>query len=235
MSKEFDTNLLGVTRPPPESCDERGKRLKLEEESESESESESEQELESDSEQKGFPYWDYTTKPYEDLVYEDFSSRFDNNPIPFRFRCSRFYYRNKAQIKKDDEEAKAVAEYLRDSANISPFDAIPVPPLANVSANNFPKPITTMNDDARTCLTELSKLSLKTYNNDQGSDYQFHNLVKACRCHTPFITYYITFEAKDAATHVDPFNSPIITFQAQVWKRFTKDGPPIVDSCSIKT
>lgn len=203
MSKEFDTNLLGVTRPPPESCDERGKRLKLEEESESESESESEQELESDSEQKGFPYWDYTTKPYEDLVYEDFSSRFDNNPIPFRFRCSRFYYRNKAQIKKDDEEAKAVAEYLRDSANISvrfslnllfnfmfhiiysliflfwivqPFDAIPVPPLANVSANNYPKPITTMGDDARTRLTELSKLSLKTYNNDQVQNYLTTNL-----------------------------------------------------------
>ncbi|XP_058781649.1 uncharacterized protein LOC131655866 [Vicia villosa] len=225
MSKELDTNLLGVISQPSESCDERGKRPKLEGESEPESDSESEPE---------FLDWDHTEKPYEDLVYDDFAKRFDDYPRPYYFGCSRFIYKNKARIKQEEEEEKAMADYLHLSANLSPFDAIPVPPLANRCGNNFPKPMI-IDDDVRDLLIELSKFSLEKYNGDQGSKYVFHDLVKACRCRIPHITYFITFEAKDAATHVDPLDSPITTFQAHVWKRFTEDGPPVVKSCSIKT
>ncbi|XP_058755605.1 uncharacterized protein LOC131628806 [Vicia villosa] len=247
MSKELDTNLLGVVRPPSESCDERGKRPKLEEESEPEleskpeSDSEPEPELESKPESDSEPEpeyidWDYRTIPYEELVYEDFAKRFDDFPRPYFFSCSRFIYMNKAQKKQNEEEEKAVADYLRESANISPFDAIPVPPLANRRANNYPKPMTSYDyrGDRTNRLIELSKLSLEKYNDDQGSNYQFHNFVKACRRRLPLVTYYITFEAKDAATHVDPSNSPITTFQAHVWNRPPEVGPPVVQSCSIK-
>lgn len=98
-----------------------------------------------------------------------------------------------------------------------PFDAIPVPTLANVCGNNFPRPFH-ITDDRRSLFIDLSKLALEKYNHDnQGTKYEFVDLVKATKRRIPLTTYYITFEAKDHHTHhVHPSNFPAITFLAHV-------------------
>ncbi|XP_058755613.1 uncharacterized protein LOC131628816 [Vicia villosa] len=196
LKLEPELKLISEPEIPSESCDERGKRLKSESELESESESESESELESasDSEPEPFPKWDYRTKPFKDLVYEDFSSRYDDHPQPYIFGCARFVYRNKAQIKIDEEEAKALADYLRDSANISPFDAIPVPPLANKCGNNFPRPITTtMTDDCRALLIQLSKLALTKFNDENNQVINYLTTIKNIYMFIHSLTYLLFY------------------------------------------
>ncbi|XP_058753951.1 uncharacterized protein LOC131627134 isoform X2 [Vicia villosa] len=230
MSMELDTLLPGVTQhPPPESYVEIDKRQKLEPEAEEESESQSNSESESESEWEPEPW---SLKRIEDLVESDFYM-YNDDSNPYLFSCSRFEYKNKAQIKKEEQVEKAVAEYEERSRNLTPFDAIPVPPLANIFGNNWPKPIT-ITDDVRPLLIHLSNLALEIYNQGTANaNYVFNEIVKATSQFIPYGTHYITFEAKDAA-HVDPFNSPITTFQAHVWNRRPEEGQPVVKSCSIK-
>ncbi|XP_058753950.1 uncharacterized protein LOC131627134 isoform X1 [Vicia villosa] len=160
MSMELDTLLPGVTQhPPPESYVEIDKRQKLEPEAEEESESQSNSESESESEWEPEPW---SLKRIEDLVESDFYM-YNDDSNPYLFSCSRFEYKNKAQIKKEEQVEKAVAEYEERSRNLTPFDAIPVPPLANIFGNNWPKPIT-ITDDVRPLLIHLSNLALEIYN-----------------------------------------------------------------------
>ncbi|MCH87216.1 hypothetical protein A2U01_0008082, partial [Trifolium medium] len=121
MSIECDTRFFGVIRPPPESLEERGKRLK------SEPEPEPEPKPKRKPEPKPLPVWE--TKAIEDLKLSDFSM-YDDDIKPFMFMCVNFTYRNKAQIKKDMEIEAAIADYKHRSRNLSVFDAIPPPKIA---------------------------------------------------------------------------------------------------------
>jgi hypothetical protein len=101
MSIECDTPF---SRPPPESLENGGKRLK----------SESEPEPEPKPKQK--PIWE--SKAIKDLKLSDFSI-YDDDIKPFMFMCGYFTYRNKAQIKKDMEIQAAIADYKQRSRNLS--------------------------------------------------------------------------------------------------------------------
>ncbi|CAK8567044.1 unnamed protein product [Lathyrus sativus] len=242
----MDSLSFGVVRPPPESCDERGKRLKSEHESEDESmsekakvesedepESEEETDLESDDESMSEEakeelefYLNWESKPIEYM-----QEKFDDDPFLRLFSCKNYCYKNKAMIKKEEDSKKAVAEYLDRSRHLSPFDAIPIPPLANVCDNNFPRPIPLTEND-RPHFIQLSNLALDYYNqHNQGLGllYVFEDIVKVTGRHIPLVTRYITFIAKPRDSM-----EPATTFQAEVWDRMTSLGPPIVKSCSIK-
>ncbi|XP_004502198.1 uncharacterized protein [Cicer arietinum] len=212
--------------------------------SESESESElvpeqdpelvPEQEPESESEPELDPRSDWELIPIEKLTVNDLASRYDDDPSPFCFGCPQFVYKNKALLKREEDSEKALAEYLELSCDVSPFDAIPIPPLAIADrcGCNFPAPVELTEECG--LLTDLSNLALEKFNaKNKGSNFVFDELVKAA--YSPFPpTYYITFKANDAA-HPQPSNSPATTFQAQVWKKMGREGPYMVKSCSIKT
>ncbi|PNX84641.1 digestive organ expansion factor-like protein [Trifolium pratense] len=209
--------------------------LELESESELEHELSEEEEEDSKSESSESESEEsWRSKPIEELMESDFY-RYDDDPAPYHFFCPRFEYKNKAQKKLDGETEKAVAEYVERTRNLSPFDAIPVPPKANKFGNNWAKPTDITNHELHTRLIHLSNLALAKYNarNDQGARYVFEKLVKATSRFIPISTYYITFEAKDA-THVDTSNCPAIIFQAHVWDRTLSEKPSVVKSCSIK-
>ncbi|KAK2389065.1 hypothetical protein QL285_062689 [Trifolium repens] len=177
--------------------------------------------------------WDWVSKREKDVELSDFSG-FENHPTPFCYICPRFVYKNKAHKDEEEKREKALHEYKERSCNLTPFDAIPVPPKIQIMASNFPKPIGITNDEDHAFLTELSLIALAQYNADQGSNYDFDGLVKAVRRHYPRYTYYITFKAKD------PSNCPAaVIFQARVCDRRSlsdKPQPPVVaKSCFIKT
>ncbi|KAI5406571.1 hypothetical protein KIW84_053056 [Lathyrus oleraceus] len=91
MSIESDTLFPGVTQPSLKSSLEIEKQPKFEPEAEGESESEANSELE----------WEpdpWSLKRIEDLVESDFY-RYNYDSNPYLFSCSRFEYKNKAQIK----------------------------------------------------------------------------------------------------------------------------------------
>ncbi|XP_058781675.1 uncharacterized protein LOC131655893 [Vicia villosa] len=231
----MDNLSLGVIRPPPESSTKRLKSeldsksgLESEDESESneETDTESDDELESKKAQEELEvYLTWESKPIEYL-----QERYDDDPCPRYFACKNFSYRNKAMLKKEEDSKKAVAEYLDKSRHLSPFDAIPIPPMANVCGNNFPGPIP-LTENYRPHFIQLSKLALDYYNHhNQGLNYVFEDIVKVTGRHIPLGTCYITFIAKPKASI-----QPATTFQSEVWDRLTSLGPPIVKSCSIKT
>ncbi|XP_058754477.1 uncharacterized protein LOC131627654 [Vicia villosa] len=142
-----------------------------EESEEDESESESEED-ESGSETESDLGWE--SKPVEYL-----KEKYEDDPCPCYFSCDRFVYKNKAMIKQEEDSEKAVNEYWESSRNISPYDAIPVPPLANLRFSNFPRPIT-ITEGWRPRFIHLSKLALESYNYDnQGLNYEFEDIVKA--------------------------------------------------------
>ncbi|KAK2443076.1 hypothetical protein QL285_014214 [Trifolium repens] len=116
---------------------ERGKRPKQEVVSKPESESDSE----SDSDSESGPNWDWTLKREKDLEISDFSS-YDNDPVPFCYVCPRFKYINEAMRRQEEERQKALAQYRDLSRNLTPFDAIPVPPKIKIMASNFPHQLT---------------------------------------------------------------------------------------------
>ncbi|CAK8567041.1 unnamed protein product [Lathyrus sativus] len=227
----MDNLSLGVIQPPPESCDEREKPLNLKPESEDESETESEEETDDDEsisekakEELEF-YLNWESKPIEYL-----QEKFDDDPFFCVFSCKNYCYKNKAMIKKEEDSKKAVTEYLDKSPNLSPFNAIPIPCLANVCDNNFPRPIS-LREYNRPHFIQLCKLALDYYNHhNQGLNYMFEDIVKVTGRRIPFATRYITFIAKLN----DWIQQPAITFQAEVWDKMTSLGPPIVKSCSIK-
>ncbi|KAK2389063.1 hypothetical protein QL285_062688 [Trifolium repens] len=160
----------------------------------------------------------------------DFSS-YDNDPVPFCYVCPRFSYINEAMRRQEEERQKALAQYRYLSRNLTPFDAIPVPPKIKIMASNFPTPIDITHDKDRTILIELSRIALAQFNADQVEKYQFNELVKATTRHIPHGTYYITFNATLPSN-----SSATTTFQAHVWDRrpLLKESP-VVESCSIKT
>lgn len=210
---------------------------KLESDSDSDSEPESELVTEEESESKveSDPFW-FEKIAAEDLKESDFIDRYDKDPYPFHYICPRFVYTNPAMKKQREKAKQAVADYLEITKDISPFDAIDVPRDANVCGNNFPKPMDLTDNDATVSLLKgLSQSALDKYSSDnQGIKYEFHKLVKATRCRIPLVTYYITFQAKEAThVHVDPSNCPATTFQAQVQDKIS--GEALVKSCSIKT
>jgi hypothetical protein len=106
MSIECDTPF---SRPPPESLDNGGKRLKSEPEPEPEPEPKPKQKPQ-------IPIWE--SKAIKDLKLSDFSI-YDDDIKPFMFMCGYFTYRNKAQIKKDMEIDAAIADYKHRSRNLS--------------------------------------------------------------------------------------------------------------------
>lgn len=218
MSMELDTVLHGVTPPPLESCEEKAKRQKTEPEPESDSESDSEPE----------PIdWDWVSKPIEYL-----QDKYEDDPIPRYFSCTRFVYKNKVVREQEEAEEKAVAEYLKTARNISPFDAIPIPPLANKFGHNWPRPVP-IDDHEQPLLIRLSKCALEKYNKDnQGLKYEFKELVKAAISHIPLGSYYITFKATPKPEDVHPSNMSATTFQTHVCDCRPE---PVIKSCSIKT
>ncbi|GAU51471.1 hypothetical protein TSUD_331030 [Trifolium subterraneum] len=217
MSMELDTAKHGVVRPPPESYEEIGKRLKQE--------PEPELNLGPEVEQTRPPTYDWESKPAEDLKESDFSM-FDDDPEPFMFQRDHFMYQNKAFIKEQQEIRVAMAEYRKLSRNLSRFDAIPLPEKKDLSAKVVPLDIT---DELRLDLTPLCELALNKYNVEhEGSNFAFLNIVKTTW--RPGGIYYITFQAKERE---DPSNSSVTIFQAHVHK-FPGDGPHKVISCDIK-
>ncbi|XP_058778748.1 uncharacterized protein LOC131652806 [Vicia villosa] len=240
----MDPFSLGVIRPSPGSCDERGKRLKSdaepktepEAESGSEPEPESESEIDSETEREFEKERDrvfgWQSIPLEDLEVSDLSSRYEDHPYPFSFGCPKFTYVNKAMRKQEEDGKKALADYRESSRNISPYDVTDVPSFGNICGNNFPRPVTIADDHRRPHFIHLSKLALAEYNHDnQAIKYEFEDVIKATRQFVPLITYYITFQAKPK----DKGDGATTTFQARVWDRTPSLESPVVESCSIKT
>lgn len=167
------------------------------------------------------PKW----RPVEDVELKDFSI-YDDDVEPFVIKCDRFEYKNKAQIKLDEEIEAAMAEYDKRRRNLSPFDAIAPPAIAGLAGGIRPIDIT----KNRTLLTCLSKLALDDYNHkNQDSNYEFVDLVKSTRKLVTGGMYFITFKAK---ANDDATTNPDTIFQAQVWN---KRSAPEVKSCAIKT
>ncbi|XP_058766055.1 uncharacterized protein LOC131639589 [Vicia villosa] len=240
----MDTFSLGVIRPPPGSCDERGKRPKSDQDpktepesgssSEPEPESETDSETERELEKERDRAFGWQSIPLEDLEVSDLSSRYEDHPYPFAYSCPKFTYVNKAMRKQEEDGKKALADYRESSRNISPYDVTDVPSFGNICGNNFPRPVT-ITVDRRQHFVHLSKLALDKYNHDnEGIKYEFEDVIKATRQFVPLITYYITFQAKTIHDGVE--NCPAATtFQARVWDRTPSSELPVVESCSIKT
>jgi hypothetical protein len=123
--ESMETLVLGAVRPPPESCDDRGKRPKQETESESVAEEQSEKESEeesSDSEpeeewvrQMKFKLeWDWKSHTLEEV-----KEMYENEPYPYFCACTRFVFKNRAQREQEEAHQKALAEYLHMSRGIS--------------------------------------------------------------------------------------------------------------------
>ncbi|XP_058781665.1 uncharacterized protein LOC131655883 [Vicia villosa] len=200
MSMEFETR---VTIPHSESFEEREKGL--------ESEEESEEELS-----------DWELKRPEDLVPSDFSM-YDDDPKPFHIYTRSFVYKNEAQVEKEKQIKIAMADYRERSRNLSRFDAIAPPKIAELCGSIIPLPI---DDDLRLVLTPLCNVALEKYNDDnQDANFVLTDIVKTTW--SPGGMYYITFQAQD------PSNTHATTFQAQVHQMCR--GPPKVISCAIKT
>ncbi|XP_045816684.1 uncharacterized protein LOC123909814 isoform X1 [Trifolium pratense] len=229
MSMESDTSLFGVIRSPPENLEERGKRPKSESESEPKPElepepkSELEPEPKPKPERKPKPAWEL--KRVNDLTLSDFSM-YDDDIKPFGFMCAKFYYRNKAQIQKDNEYEAAIADYKKRSRGLSVYDAITPPRIAQYGKCWVAVPLD-LNENRLRRLIPLCKLALDKYNADnQGANFVFLDVVKTTWSAAG--TYYITFRAEK-----DPPNCSATTFQAQVWEN--RNGPHKVKSCAIKT
>jgi hypothetical protein len=92
----------------PKSCEERGKRQKLE----------PELNLGPEVKQEIPPTYEWLSKPAKDLKASDFSM-FDDDPEPFMFERGHFVYKNDAFIKQQQEIKVAMAEYRRLSRNLS--------------------------------------------------------------------------------------------------------------------
>ncbi|XP_004502168.1 uncharacterized protein [Cicer arietinum] len=194
-----------------------------------------EQEPESESEPELDPRADWELIPIEKLTVNDLASRYEDDPSLFSFGCPQFVYKNKAFLKREEDIKKARAEYYKLARGVSPFDAIPIPPLAFADrcGCNLPSPVE-LTEQRRHLLTHLSNLALEMFNaKNQGSNFVFDELVKAAYSAFP-PTYYITFKANDA-DHPQPSDSPATTFQAQLWNMVARKGPYMVKSCSIKT
>ncbi|WJX33240.1 hypothetical protein P8452_21462 [Trifolium repens] len=253
----METLVLGAVRPPPESCDDRGKRPKQETESESVDEEQSEKEPEEESEsvdeeqsEKESEEESSDSEPEEEWVrqmkfklewdwkshtLEEVKEMYENEPYPYFVACTRFVFKNRLQREQEEAHQKALAEYLHMSRGISPYDAIPVPSDVNYAINNFTRPLY-ITEERRPGLTRLSKLALDDYNtkNQDKHQYEFAELVKVTHKRLPLGTFYITFTAKPKdATGVDPPNCDATTFQAHVVDNIT--GDPDIEYCSIKT
>lgn len=83
------------------------------------------------------PKW----RPVEDVELKDLSID-DDDIEPFVIKCDRFEYKNKAQIKLDEEIEAAMAEYDKRHRNLSPFDAIAPPAIASLAGGIRPIDIT---------------------------------------------------------------------------------------------
>jgi hypothetical protein len=123
--ESMETLVLGAVRPPPESCDDRGKRPKQETESEYVTEEQSEKESEeesSDSEpeeewvrQMKFKLeWDWKSHTLEEV-----KEMYENEPYPYFVACTRFVFKNRLQREQEEAHQKALAEYLHMSRGIS--------------------------------------------------------------------------------------------------------------------
>ncbi|WJX32917.1 hypothetical protein P8452_21191 [Trifolium repens] len=210
MSIECDTPF---SRPPPESLQNGGKRLK----SKSESEPKPKQKPQK-------PIWE--SKAIKDLKLSDFSI-YDDDIKPFMFMCGYFTYRNKAQIKKDMEIDAAIADYKHRSRNLSVFDAIPPPKIAHHGIKFGAAVPLSITEARRRDLTPLCKLALDQCNaENQDANFVFLDIVKTTWSAVGM--YYMTFQAQK-----DPPYCPAKIFQAQVFRERT--GPHKVISCSIKT
>ncbi|XP_045816685.1 uncharacterized protein LOC123909814 isoform X2 [Trifolium pratense] len=190
MSMESDTSLFGVIRSPPENLEERGKRPKSESESEPKPElepepkSELEPEPKPKPERKPKPAWEL--KRVNDLTLSDFSM-YDDDIKPFGFMCAKFYYRNKAQIQKDNEYEAAIADYKKRSRGLSVYDAITPPRIAQYGKCWVAVPLD-LNENRLRRLIPLCKLALDKYNADnQAQVWENRNgphKVKSCAIKT---------------------------------------------------
>ncbi|GAU15170.1 hypothetical protein TSUD_09080 [Trifolium subterraneum] len=155
---------------------------------------------------------------HEELMEIDSSIYHDDLDFPFSME------------EEEDQIRVAMAHYRDRSRHLSVFDAIGLPSISDFCGDTGPLHIT---DDDRLKLTPLCKLALDKYNaENQGANFVFVDLVKSTCALCSGISYYMTFQAKDA-TH--PSKTPHIIFQAHVWDRVPRAGPPVVQSCAMKT
>ncbi|XP_012571787.1 uncharacterized protein [Cicer arietinum] len=124
-----------------------------------------EQEPESESEPELDPRADWELIPIEKLTVNDLASRYEDDPSLFSFGCPQFVYKNKAFLKREEDIKKARAEYYKLARGVSPFDAIPIPPLAFADrcGCNLPSPVE-LTEQRRHLLTHLSNLALEMFN-----------------------------------------------------------------------
>lgn len=130
---EFHAGSFGVTRPSSESLPERGKWLRSESELQPKLEPKPQPELglepqpelglepKLEPKPKSEPlewYHVLNSKQRKALKMSDFSM-YDDDPEPFVFMCRRFVYKNKAQIKLDEEIKVAMDDYRERSRNLS--------------------------------------------------------------------------------------------------------------------
>ncbi|XP_058766053.1 uncharacterized protein LOC131639587 [Vicia villosa] len=189
--------------------------------SELESDSSSESDTEPGSKPKRRVIYDWELKRPEDLVASDFSM-YEDDPKPFAMVSGRFEYKNKAWIEREKQIKIAMADYTERSRNLSLFDAIAPPEIANICGGVIPL---TIDDELRGDLIPLCNAALEIYNTDKGSNFVLTDIVRTTWRAGGM--YYITFQAQDTP------NSPHITFQAHV--RLMLVGPHKVYSCAIKT
>ncbi|KAI5406566.1 uncharacterized protein LOC127083267 [Lathyrus oleraceus] len=169
-------------------------------------------------------YCALNSKQLKALKMSDFSM-YDDDPKPFMFMGRDFVYKNKAQIKLDEEIKVAMDDYRERSRNLSNFDAISRPKISDrCGGGPGPLPIT---EDVRLRLTPLCKFALDKYNADKDTHFVFANIVKSTWC--PGAMYYITFLAQDSSNNN---NTSLTTFQAQVSN--LRPAPKLY-SCAIKT
>ncbi|CAL5203563.1 unnamed protein product [Lathyrus oleraceus] len=169
-------------------------------------------------------YCALNSKQLNKLKMSDFSM-YDDDPEPFMFMGRHFVYKNKAQIKLDEEIKIAMDDYRERSRNLSDFDAISRPKISD-RCGGGPGPLS-ITEDVRLRLTPLCKLALDKYNADKDTNFVFANIVKSTWC--PGAMYYITFQAQDSSNNSN--NTSLTTFQAQVSNR--RPGPKLY-SCAIK-
>lgn len=134
------------------------------------------------------PKW----RPVEDVELKDLSID-DDDIEPFVIKCDRFEYKNKAQIKLDEEIEAAMAEYDKRHRNLSPFDAIAPPAIAGLAGGIRPIDIT---KNAHFSLTSPNLLST----------------TRIIRIRIRWNVFHYPFKAKAKAKAIDATTNPETNF-----------------------
>jgi len=120
------------------------------------------------------PPWDWDLKPFEELVYSDLSSRFDNDPDPCYSACPLLVYKNKIKPWSNNKRMQkrqwlsiwrslVTQLYVSSLLLLIVLQSVVIwfwtaQPLTNVCGNNFPKPMDITDDDRPFSLASPSLL-----------------------------------------------------------------------------